>query len=548
MILHTFTKAASIASSLLLATTLVRALDITQASIADIQEAYRKGTLTTEALTQAYLARIEAYDKQGPTINTVILRNPEVLAQARRMDAERAAGKATGALHGIPIVLKDNIDTDDMPTTAGSQLLEGWIPPDDAFVVKKLRSAGALILAKVNLSEFAGGGGSVSGATDPAVLKAGAVPNGFSSLGGQTRNPHVLERGPAGSSGGTGAAIAAAFAQFGLGTDTAASVRGPAAANGVVGLKTTHGLISRDGVIPLALTFDTVGPIARNVYDTAAALGAMTGVDEADPSTAKGFGVARTDYTSQLKPGALRGARIGIARDFFGRDKSIDSVVEQAIATLRDLGAEILDPVPLPAAVLAARSGLYNTIRTAEFKAQIADYLKVTGPGFPKTLDDLARLANDPASSYRSPEKAFALRYSASTALSTADPVYQAALVHGLAYVHGAMEGVFMNHDLDALLYPTSPTPVSLIRPQEGGAAGGGMGASPLNLANLTGFPDLVLPAGMDERGLPVAISLLGRAFSEAQLLAYGFDFEMATKARRLPVHTPGLPTDQVGQ
>src|SRR6202011_213791 len=192
------------------------------------------------------------------------------------------AGKVRGPLHGIPIVLKDNYDTFDLPTTAGSQMLEGSIPPKDAFVVKKLRDAGAIILAKVNLSEFAGSGGSVSGAPDPEFVKAGTVPNGFSSAGGQTRNPHDLARGPSGSSGGTGAAIAAAFAQFGLGTDTGASVRGPASANGIVGLKPTHGLLSRTGIVPLALSFDTGGPLARSVYDVAVALGVMTGVDPAD--------------------------------------------------------------------------------------------------------------------------------------------------------------------------------------------------------------------------------------------------------------------------
>jgi amidase len=216
-------------------------LDLSTATITDLQNAFSAGALTSEKLTQLYLARIAAYDKQGPTLNTVITLNPKALAEARTLDAERKAGKVRGPLHGIPIVLKDNVDTFDLPTTAGSQLLEGSIPPDDAFVAKKLRAAGAIIVAKVNLSEFASGGGSVSGAKDPAILKAGAIPNGHSTAGGQTLNPHDLTRGPAGSSGGTGAAIAAVFAQFGLGTDTAGSVRGPSAANGIVGLKTTLG-------------------------------------------------------------------------------------------------------------------------------------------------------------------------------------------------------------------------------------------------------------------------------------------------------------------
>jgi amidase len=361
-------------------------------------------------------------------------------------------------------------------------------------------------------------------------------------MGGQTKNPHDLTRGPSGSSGGTGAAIAAGFASFGLGTDTAASVRGPSSANGVVGLKTTHGLVSRDGVVPLALSFDTVGPIARSVTDAALALTVLAGVDSADDSTKKGAKFAGTDYAKGLRVGALKGARIGIARDFMGKNKPIDAVVEAAISKLKELGAEIIDPVAIPPAVLQARAGIYNTVRTAEFKAQIADYLKTVGPQYPKTLDELAARANDPKTGYRSPEKAYGLAYSARTALSINDPVYVAAVTHGKAYIHDAVEGVLDNLKLDAILYPTSPEPVSLIAPPPNAPAGGG-GASPLNIANITGFPDLVLPAGFAE-GLPVTISLMGRAFSEAKLLGYGYDFEQATHARKLPITTPSLATD----
>src|SRR3954463_13687125 len=252
-------------------------INIETATIADLNKAFAGGKLTSEQVVEAYLKRIEAYDRKGPSIHSVITLNPEAVALAKTMDAERKSGKLRGPLHGIPVVLKDNYDTFDMPTTGGSQLLEGSIPPDDAFVVKKLRDAGVIILAKVNLSEWAGGGGSVGGAKDPEVLKAGAVPNGFSSMGLQTRNPHDLTRGPAGSSGGTGSAIAATFAQFGMGTDTGGSVRGPSSANGIVGLKPTHGLLSRDGIVPLALSFDTGGPMARSVYDIAVSLNIMTG-------------------------------------------------------------------------------------------------------------------------------------------------------------------------------------------------------------------------------------------------------------------------------
>ena len=229
-------------------------VNLANATIADLNVAFNNGALTAETLTEMYLARIAAYDKRGPIINAVITLNPKALSEARALDAERNAGKVRGPLHGIPIVLKDNFNTSDLPTTGGSQLLEGSVPPADAFVVRKLRDAGAIVLGKANLSEFASGGGSVIGSKDPAVLKAGQITEGFSSLGGQTRNPHDPGRGPGASSGGTGAAIAAVFAQFGLGTDTAGSIRGPAAANGVVGLKTTRGLVSRTGLLPWRTT------------------------------------------------------------------------------------------------------------------------------------------------------------------------------------------------------------------------------------------------------------------------------------------------------
>lgn len=521
-------------------------INISEANIAELNAAMAEGALTSEQLTTAYLARIEAFDKKGPQINSVIMVNPKALAEAKQLDAERKQGKIRGPLHGIPIVLKDNIDTFDMPTTAGSQLLDGSIPPDDAFVAKKLRAAGAIILAKVNLSEWAGGGGSVSGTTDPKLRRDGRVPNGFSTQGGQTRNPHKLDRGPSGSSGGTGAAIAAAFAQFGLGTDTAASVRGPASANGIFGLKTTHGLVSRDGVVPLALSFDTVGPLARGVYDLAAALNVMAGIDPDDDATLKSAGRTPEDYTSYLKQGSLKGARIGIARDFFGQDKDVDAVIEKAIKQLRALGAIVVDDIRLPPPVLEARGSLYNTIRSAEFKSQIADYLATTDAKYPKSIYDLAKLANDPKTKYRSPGKALGLKYQAETALELDDPVYVAARDKALPYVLAAIEGVFANHSLHALLYPTSPKPVSLIALPKEVPPGSEGGVSPLNIANLTGFPDLVVPAGFSPDGLPVTFSLMGRAFTEGRLLGFAYDYEQATHALRLPANTPALATDEL--
>src|SRR6516165_6148919 len=331
-------------------------VNVETATTSDLQAAFQKGTLTSEKLTQIYLGRIAAYDRHGPAINAIIALNPNALVEALALDAERKAGKVRGPLHGIPIVLKDNFNTFDMPTTAGSQLLEDSIPPADGFLTKKLRDAGAIIIAKVNLSEFAGGGGSVAGATDPAILKAGTIPNGFSSMGGQTRNPHNTDYGPAGSSGGTGAAIAASFAQLGFGTDTGGSVRGPSSANGIVGLRPTYGLLSRTGIVPNALSLDTAGPMARSVYDIAVVLGVTAGIDPADAATVRSVGKVETDYTKFLKVGSLKGARIGVLRGYMGQNAETDRVVEESIVTLKKLGAVIVDSVSLPDYVLKAQS------------------------------------------------------------------------------------------------------------------------------------------------------------------------------------------------
>ncbi len=517
-------------------------LDLKTTTIADLQAAFKTG-LTAEQLTRAYLARIAAYDQQGPAINSVITLNPKALDEARTLDAERAAGRLRGPLHGVPIVLKDNFDTYDLPTTAGSQLLIGSMAPDDAFIVKKLRAGGAIIIAKVNLHEWAGGGGSVAGAKDPAVLKAGFVPNGSSTMG-QTLNPHDLTRGPAGSSGGTGAAIAAAFAQLGLGTDTGGSIRGPSSVNGIVGLKPTHGLLSRDGIVPLALTFDTGGPMARSVADIAISLNVMTGVDPADDATAKSAGHIAKDYTSFLKIGSLKGARIGVARDFTGNDAEVDRIFNAAVATLEKLGATAVE-VRYPSYFLEGRLGLSSLIMASEFKTQIGDYLKTTGPAYPKTFDELVARANDPATGYRQPTKAYALKYTGSIGLSLDDPIYLAAVNQGLALTTETVLALFKRHQLDAMVYPTNTRPAALINPQRDPSPVG-VTDSATSIANQTGFPDLIVPAGMTKNGLPVTISFFGPAWSEPKLLGYGYDFEQATKAIVLPKHTPALASDRL--
>ena len=507
---------------------LAQAVDLDSATIAQLGAAMDAGTLTSERLVQLSLARIEAYDDKGPHLNAVITLNPKALEQARALDAERKAKGKRSPLHGIPIVLKDNFDTFDLPTTGGSLLLEGSVPPDDAFVVKKLRDAGALILAKVNLSEFASGGA-------------------FSSLGGQTHNPHDPLRSPSGSSGGTGASIAAGYATLGLGTDTGGSVRGPSTANGIVGLKPTLGLLSRDGIIPLALSFDTGGPMARNVADVAVALGVMTGVDAADAATKASAGRFATDYTAFLTADALTGARIGIARDFMGQDAEVDWVIEAALTAMRAAGATVVD-VRFPKWLLDAKGEFYTAVRYPEFPVQIGAYLATLKPGFPKTLAEMIE-RSDKIASTRSdgagpnpPRWTLFKREAASGAIDGYR--YTAVRDHGLPLVRSALEGVLMSNTLDAMVYPTSSRRPELIAAPPDVPGGGA--ASGSNLANLSGFPDLIVPAGFTSDRLPVGISFVGPAFSEGKLLGLGYAFEQATKARRRPVHTPALPGEML--
>ena len=505
-----------------------RSIDLDSATIADLNAAFESGSLTSEKLVEMCLARIQAYDHQGPGLNAVMALNPKALETARALDAERKAKGARSPLHGVPVVLKDNYNTADLPTTGGSVLLEGSIPPSDAFLVKKLRAAGAIILAKVNMSEFA---------------SAGA----YSSLGGQSRNPHDLLRSPSGSSGGVGVAIAAAYAPLGMGTDTGGSIRGPSTSNGIVGLKPTHGLLSRDGIIPLALSFDTGGPMARSVYDVAAALGVLTGIDPADSATQKSEGKFTADYASSLDVNALKGTRIGIARDFMGFDPDVDWVVEAAIGAMRQAGATVVD-VHYPKWLIDVKGEFYNAVRYPEFVVQIKEYLSTLGPKYPKSLDEMIERANGFAATRAdgagpNPSRWSLFKREADSG-TLQDYRYTSVHDHGLPLVRAAIEGILASQKLDAIVYPTSPRQPSLLSaPPE--LPGGGR-ESPTNIANLTGFPDLIVPAGFTGDRLPVGISFFGPAFSERKLLSMGYSFEQATKARRRPVHTPALKGEMI--
>lgn len=498
------------------------------ASVAELEAAMDAGTLTAEKLVQLCLARIQAYDRQGPKLHAVMALNPNALAEARALDAERKAKGPRSPIHGMPVILKDNYDTVEMPTTGGSVLLEGSIPPDDAFVVKKLRDAGAIILAKVNLSEFAGGGT-------------------FSSLGGQSLNPHNLTHTPAGSSGGTGVGIAAGYAPLGMGTDTGGSIRGPAAANGVVALKPTHGLLSRGGIIPLALTFDTGGPYGRNVSDIAAMLSVMTGVDPEDPATNKSVGKAEADYTKFLDPNALKGARIGVARDFMGADPGTDWVMNTAIERMKEAGATIID-VRYPSWLLDNMNAYYTAVRWPEFGPQMKAYLATLKPGYPKTLEEM--IAKAEKFTAMRPDGAgpntvrWTLFKNELASGSMEDYRYRSVKEHILPAITAVQMGILESNRLDAIVYPTSGRPAGLIDgpPNPPPAPGARNVPGGTNLANFTGFPDLIVPMGfVGGDNLPVAISFVGPAFSEPKLIALAYSFEQLTKARRRPVNTPPL-------
>ena len=496
------------------------------ATIEDLNAAFDSGELTSERLIEMSLARIEAYDQAGPELHAMLWLNDNALERARELDDERRRSGPRSLLHGIPVVLKDNVDTGDMPTTGGSALLAGAIPPDDAFIVRKLRDAGAIILAKTAMSELASGG----------ILSS--VGNFF------PKNPHDPARTPSGSSTGAGIAVAASFAQLGVGTDTGGSIRGPSADNGIVGLRPSHGLLSHDGIIPLSITLDMAGPMGRHVYDVAAMLGVMTGVDPADPTTQKSEGRFETDYTRFLDAGALEGARIGIARDLLGNDDGVTWVIEAALATMRAQGATIVD-VSFPPWLLTVKGDWYFTVRYPDFRSQIEDYLATLGPEYPKTLREMIDrsdriVAPMPDGSRPNPVRWNLFRQEEAGGELT-DYEYVAMREHGFPMAQAIVHGMLDSRDLDAIVYPTSNTPPPLRSAVDhfGGMVG-------TNIASIAGVPDLVVPAGFTQEGLPVGISFLGRAFGEPGLLALGYAFEQATGARRDPVHTPPLPGEEV--
>ena len=489
--------------------------------MAEHQADIEAGRLSARALTAGFLDRIEATNRKGPTLNAVIETNSEALTIAAGLDRERLGGVGRGPLHGMPILVKDNIATGcAMATTAGSLALLGT-RPKEAFVVERLRAAGAVILGKTNLSEWAN-------------FRSTRSTGGWSARGGQGVNPYALDLTPCGSSSGSAAAVAANLAAAALGTETEGSILCPASVNGVVGIKPTVGLTSRSGVVPIAHSQDSVGPLARTVADAAAVLAAIAGPDPRDPATIDR--PAAPDYLAELTADGLRGARIGVPREvYWGYSEKADRIGEAAIATMRDLGAVIVDPANIPTARDMASgwppsSNSSLTVLLYEFKADIAAYLAELGPDSPvRTLDDLIAF-NERHREAEMPYFGQELFVQANAKGSLTDADYREALArnHRLSRGQG-IDAVMDAHELDALVMPTTNPPwkIDVVN----GSRGLGNSARP---AALAGYPAVSVPAG-HFLGLPVGITLTGRAFSEATLIRLAYAFEQASMARTKP-------------
>jgi amidase len=500
---------------------------IEEATVAELRAAMDAGRVSAVGLVEHYLARIEALDRNGPTLRAVIEVNPDARSLAQALDAGRQAQGARGSLHGIPVLLKDNIDTgDQMLTTAGSLALVGAPATRDATVAERLRQAGALLLGKTNLSEWAN-------------MRSLTASSGWSARGGQTLNPYALDHSPCGSSSGSAVAVAANLCAVALGTETDGSVVCPAAANSIVGLKPTVGLTSRAGVIPISHTQDTVGVLARTVADAATVLGALVGTDPRDPAMQASATHLPDNYTQFLDTNGLRNARIGIPRQvFFGKSPESDAIVEQAIAALRAAGATIIDPADVPtAASLAVDSSGFRML-LFELKADLNSYLQTrSGLGLGlgvATLGDLIAFntAHADTELARFGQEIFEL---ADPLGSLETPAYLSALAKGqrLSRDQG-IDAVMDQHQLDALVAPTGPPPWVIDYSSRDPA----LGFQLHSVAARAGYPVITVPAGFAS-GLPVGISFVGRAFSEPTLIRLAYAFEQATHVRRAPQFLP---------
>ena len=485
--------------------------DPTERSITELQEAMASGRVSSAELTGAYLARITAYDHDGPAINAMIRLNPRARADAAALDAERKAGHVRGPMHGIPIVLKDNYDTKELATSAGSLALVNHLPAKDAFIVQRLRDAGAVILGKANLHELASGVTSIS------------------SLGGQTLNPYDLSRCPGGSSGGTGAAVAASFAAVGWGTDTCGSIRIPSAFGSLFGLRPTMGMVSRDGIVPLALSQDVAGPMARTATDLAIALDVTVGADPNDAATAIIAGKPLPKFRDSLRTNALRGARIGIFKPYFrNADADIGDTIRAAARSMRALGAEVIE-VDMPDfddVIAGTAAILYET------KFDLVDYFNRPGIEPVKSLGEILDKGLF--------DKALEARHKNADTATARDSDGHKKVLERQALLRARMIAFMDSLHLDAIAYPTSGRkPVLAGDPQLGATCA---------LSAQTGLPAITMPAGFTGDGLPTGLELLGRPFSDVWLVQFAYAFEQSGPRRKAPPTVPALVNGRAPQ
>lgn len=494
----------------------VPSFDLEETNILELQAGMKDGRLTARSIAEKYLERIEQVDKSGAKVNSIIELNPDALAIADALDRERKEKGARGPLHGVPVLLKDNIDTADrMMTTAGSLALSGSIAARDSFVAERLRAAGAVILGKTNLSEWAN-------------FRSTRSSSGWSGRGGQTRNPYALDRNPCGSSSGSGAAVSANFSAVAIGTETDGSIVCPSSANSIVGIKPTLGLVSRAGIIPIAHSQDTAGPMARTVADAAALLGALTGIDSRDNVTAESRGKSYTDYTQFLNKDGLRGARIGVARNLFGSREKVNKLMDAAIDALRQGGATLVDPANIET------DGKFDDtefeVLLYEFKADLNAYLAGLGANAPaRTLKDLIEF-NERNRDREMPYFGQEIFIRAEAKGPLTDKAYRNALKKNLRLSRKeGIDAVMDKHKLDAIIAPTGGPPwtTDLVN---GDHSSGGSSSS----AAVAGYPNITVPAGYIY-GLPVGLSFFGRDYSEPGLIKLAYAFEQATKLRRPP-------------
>lgn len=493
--------------------------ELDELSLTDLKASMASGDRTARSVTVAYLLRVEQLDRQGPTLRSVIETNPDAIEIAEALDRERAEGRVRSPLHGVPMLLKDNIDTADrMTTTAGSLALRGSIPSEDSTIARRLREAGAVFLGKANLSEWAN-------------FRSNRSSSGWSARGGQCRNPYVLDRSPCGSSSGSAVAVSANLVAAAIGTETDGSIVCPSSANGIVGIKTTVGLVSRAGIIPISATQDTAGPMARTVRDAALVLGVIAGVDPRDPATAASEPRRVNDYTSFLDENGLNGARVGVQRSAFGFNDAVDRLMTAAITLMQDRGATIVDPIDLHPSAAMRRAEM--EVMAYEFKAGLNAYLSKLPDAEIGSLAELIAFNEEHATDempYFGQERLIEAQRRGPLSDARYREAYDAA--RRLARDEGIDKAMDAD-SLDAIIAPTGG-PAWVIDLVNGDHFGGGSSS----LAAVAGYPNITIPAGF-VHGLPVGLSFFGRAWSEPTLIRIAYAFEQASMHRQVPTFSP---------